>query len=80
MTKAWKFSIDFLSCPELNKEDVRDMVTESAYEADGDVFMVGDNVYMVKRDDAFAFRLRAGHLVGGISKAVVAQDLYRRFQ
>jgi hypothetical protein len=71
MTHAWKFSIDFAASPEFTETEVRQMVAETANEADGRVLMIGDDVYMTKFDDAFSFRMRAGHLVAAMSKSSV---------
>ena len=71
MTTAWKFSIDFAASPEFTATEVREMVAATAHEADGRVIMIGDDVYMTKFDDAFSFRMRAGHLVEGGARSRV---------
>ncbi len=71
MTTAWKFSIDFNSTPEFSKSEIRQMVAATASEAQCRVIMIGDDVYLTKFDDAFAFRMRAGELVEGGRKTRV---------
>lgn len=58
---TWKFAIDYDALPDYTEAEIRDMVAEKATEADGRIF--GDKVYITKFEDAFSFRLRAGHLL-----------------
>lgn len=71
MTTAWKFSIDFAAVPEFNEEEIRAMVTRTANQADGRVIVKGNDIYLTKLDDAFAFRMRAGEFVEGGEKTRV---------
>lgn len=71
MNKLWKFPINFDAYPDYTEEEIRALVIEKTKEANGDVFFVGDEVYMLKFEDAFSFRLNAGTLVGGAQKLKV---------